>query len=98
MQWHPPLGTGMTTMLVIVTAAVMVGSFVWSRRELDIRTPAGALAAALRAAAFLLVLFLLLQPTRLPRPHKQQTRRTLAVLLDSSASMTVKPMEATARM
>ena len=65
----------------------MGASFIWSRRQLNPSRPATALAIGLRSGAFLLLLLMLMQPKRLGKPQVVTTRRTLAVLVDSSGSM-----------
>ena len=96
MHWHPTLSPAITTVLLLLVAAAMVASFVWSRRQLDPARPAGALAIGLRLAAFVLLSLVFLQPSKLPGPRVVTTRRVLAVLVDTSASMSTKDrMDAT---
>ena len=87
MHWHPTLGPIITTVLVLLATGLMVASFFWSRRQLDPSQTGGLICIALRTAGFLLLLLIVLQPSRLPKPHLVQAKRLLAVLVDSSASM-----------
>jgi hypothetical protein len=87
MIWHPPFNATVTTILVVGAVVAMAASFLWSRRHLDVLTPQGMTTLGLRAAGFLLILYFLLQPSRLPTPEKIVTQRTLVVMVDSSASM-----------
>ena len=87
MTWHPPLNPLTMTLLVAAALAVMVGSYFWSRRQLTVLDPQGLLTALLRGAAFVLLLFFVMQPTRLPAPHEVTVPKTLAVLIDTSGSM-----------
>ena len=73
--------------LVLLSLAVMAASYFWSRRQLNVSPRQGLATVALRGLGFLLLLFFLFQPSRLPRPQTIRTQRTLAVLVDSSASM-----------
>ncbi|MAE63860.1 MAG: hypothetical protein CMJ18_06265 [Phycisphaeraceae bacterium] len=77
----------MMTVLVVAALAAMIASFAWSRRQLDPRRPAALAAIALRCAGFGVLIFIVLQPARLPSPQTVTTRRVLAVLVDQSASM-----------
>ena len=90
MHWDPPLNPAAMTTLVVVVITLLAASFLWSRQQLDPRRPAGALALVLRCLAFALLLWMVLQPSRLPRPKEVQTRRTLLAMLDTSASMAVR--------
>lgn len=87
MIWHPPFNATVTTILVVVAVVAMAGSFLWSRKHLDVLTPQGLATLGLRGAGFLLVIYFLLQPSRLPTPEKIVTQRTLVVMVDGSASM-----------
>ena len=89
MTWHPPLSPTATTILVLATLAVIIASFLWSRRDLNPLSPAGLAALGLRGAGFLLLLFFFLQPSRLPGAQKIAAKRTLAVLIDTSGSMSL---------
>ncbi|MCX5660463.1 MAG: glutamine amidotransferase [Planctomycetota bacterium] len=89
MTWHPPLSSTTLAVLVLIAMAAMAASYLWSRRELNPLTPAGLLTLALRGSALLLLLFFILQPARLPEAQKIHTKRTLALLIDTSGSMTV---------
>jgi hypothetical protein len=90
MNWNPPFSAGLTTLLILLALAAMAASFAWSRKQLNVATPAGLISVALRIVAFLLLLFFLLQPTRLPPPDKVPVHRTLAILIDTSGSMSRK--------
>jgi len=74
-------------LLVLVSLAVMAASYFWSRRQLDVSSRQGLATVVLRGLGFLLLLFFLFGPSRLPRPRTIRTQRTLAVLIDSSGSM-----------
>ncbi|MFW6060417.1 MAG: glutamine amidotransferase [Phycisphaeraceae bacterium] len=87
MIWHPPLGATAMTLLVLAALAAVALSYLWSRRQLDPTSPEGLITIGLRTAGLLLLLLLVLQPARLPRPETITVHRTLAVLIDNSASM-----------
>lgn len=89
MTWHPPLSPTLLAALVLVVLVAMAASFLWSRRELNPISPAGLLTLLLRGGAMLLLLFFVLQPARLPDPQKINTKRTLALLIDTSGSMSL---------
>jgi len=74
-------------LLVLLSLAVMAGSYLLSRRQLNVSSRQGLVTVLLRGLAFLLLLFFLFGPSRLPRPRTIRTQRTLAVLIDSSGSM-----------
>lgn len=87
MIWNPPLDTLTVTLMIVAALALIVASYAWARKHLDPSSIPGMLTLALRAAAFLLLLFFLLQPSRLPPPQRITAKRTLAVLVDTSGSM-----------
>lgn len=89
MTWHPPLNATATTLLVLGALVAMALSYLWSRKQMDVTSPAGATAAGLRLASFLLLIFFLLQPTELPAPQTITTQRSFAVLVDKSGSMSL---------
>jgi hypothetical protein len=91
MNWHPPLSSTLITILVLAGLAVIAASYLWSRRQLNPASPAGLATIALRLLAFFLLLYFLLQPMRLPRPREISAKRTLAVLIDTSGSMSKRP-------
>ncbi|MCC7191243.1 MAG: hypothetical protein IT444_00550 [Phycisphaeraceae bacterium] len=90
MNWHPPLSSAVITILVLAGLAAMAASYVWARRQLNPLAPAALATIGLRLLAFFLLLFFLLQPMRLPKPTEISTQRTLAVLIDTSGSMSKK--------
>jgi multidrug resistance efflux pump len=90
MNWHPPLSSTVITILVLAGLGAMAASYLWSRRQLNPASPAAMATIALRLLAFFLLLFFLLQPMRLPKPREISSPRTLAVLIDTSGSMSKK--------
>jgi hypothetical protein len=76
-----------TTLVILLAVGAIVGSYLWTRRQMDTASPQALVTLLLRAVGFLFVLFFLFQPSRLPAPKQVLTERTLAVLLDTSASM-----------
>lgn len=87
MTWHPPFSSTVTTLLILAAAAVMAGSYFVSRRQLNVHSVQGLLTILLRIAAFCVLLFMLLQPTRLPDPQTMRIERSVVLLIDTSASM-----------
>ena len=87
MNWHPPFSPTATTVLVMLAMVVVVASFVMPRKQLNAKSPAGLMTMILRVLGFALLLFFLLQPSVLPKPRTIITARTLAVLVDTSGSM-----------
>jgi hypothetical protein len=87
MTWHPPFGPLLTTGLTLLVLAVIVTSFLVCRHQLKASNPAALMSMILRCLGFLLLLFFVLQPSVLPEPQKIVSKRTLAVLVDTSGSM-----------
>lgn len=87
MTWHPPISADSITLVVVIALALMGASYFIARRFLNPSSPAGMLTLALRGLALLLLLFFVLQPKMLPPPKKITTKRTLAILVDTSGSM-----------
>lgn len=87
MQWHPPLSPWVMVVVVGVAMAFLGLSYVLPRRQMTASPRALLTTLALRGLALLLMMFFLYQPRRLPGPQTVTTRRTLAVLIDTSASM-----------
>jgi len=88
MIWNPPFNPTITTLLVLLVGGAIVASYFLARHRLRLNSAEAIAIMLLRGLAFLLVLYLLLQPAALPEPRKIETRRTFAVLLDASGSMT----------
>ncbi|MAE61824.1 MAG: hypothetical protein CMJ49_10780 [Planctomycetaceae bacterium] len=87
MIWHPQFSSTFTTLLVFAALAVMSVGYYVSRRQLNVNTLPGLLSILLRIVAFFVLLFMLLQPTRLPKPRIMKLNRSVALLIDTSASM-----------
>lgn len=87
MHWHPPFNS-IVMLAIVATAIVLMSlSFLIPRRQMQANAPMMLATLALRGAGFLLLLFCLLQPSKLPGPQTITTQRTLAVLIDTSGSM-----------
>ena len=87
MTWHSPLSPTIMALLVLLSLAMMAGSYLFSHRQLNVSSRQAVATVLLRGLGFLLLLFFVFGPSRLPRPRTIMTQRTLAVLIDSSGSM-----------
>ncbi len=87
MHWHPPLSPYLMLVVIALALALMVLSFLIPRRQMSANGPVLLGTLGLRIAGFLLLLFFLLQPSKLPAAQEITVRRTLAVLIDTSGSM-----------
>lgn len=88
MIWNPPFNALIMLVLILGAAALIGFSYVWSAKKMKYAAPQAVATVILRALGFGLLILFVLQPMQLPKPREITMQRSVAVLLDTSASMT----------
>ncbi|QNN23228.1 hypothetical protein HED60_13420 [Planctomycetales bacterium ZRK34] len=87
MIWNPPFNALIMLVLIVGAAVLIALSYLWSAQKMKYAAPQAIATLVLRGLGFLLLILFVLQPMQLPKPREITMQRSVAVLLDTSASM-----------